>query len=219
MENEDFMLVPAEAWHKLLSWYGMVDGQPPLERKVTWTGRDGGNRGSPGRVLTLCVCVCQVVDLPSTVKVEIYPIELFLCLHSNMENVVTSQFSRTDNICECACAPAGTALDRPDAVCLCSDAIQRAVCGAFGVAEGSECRLWMKSSDSSCERLRNLHMSVLDACLSTGMVTTRLSVPLLSVSLHDAESRSKVRLCACQTVVMETRNADGTWPSSRPQIM
>lgn len=35
MENEEFVLVPAEAWHKLLSWYGMVDGQPPLERKVT----------------------------------------------------------------------------------------------------------------------------------------------------------------------------------------
>lgn len=34
VENEDFMLVPAEAWHKLLTWYGMVDGQPPLERKV-----------------------------------------------------------------------------------------------------------------------------------------------------------------------------------------
>lgn len=34
MENEDFMLVPAEAWTKLLSWYGIVDGQPPLERKV-----------------------------------------------------------------------------------------------------------------------------------------------------------------------------------------
>uniref|UniRef100_H3DBW0 Ubiquitin carboxyl-terminal hydrolase n=1 Tax=Tetraodon nigroviridis TaxID=99883 RepID=H3DBW0_TETNG len=143
VENEDFVLVPAEAWHKLLSWYGMVDGQPPLERKV--------------------------VDLPSTVKVEVYPIELFLCLHSNMENAVTAQFSRTDSIYT----------------------IQRAVCEAFAVPEGSECRLWMKSSDSSCERLRNTHVSVLDACLSTGM----------------------------QTVIMETRNADGTWPSSRPQIM
>uniref|UniRef100_H3BXI0 Ubiquitin carboxyl-terminal hydrolase n=1 Tax=Tetraodon nigroviridis TaxID=99883 RepID=H3BXI0_TETNG len=143
VENEDFVLVPAEAWHKLLSWYGMVDGQPPLERKV--------------------------VDLPSTVKVEVYPIELFLCLHSNMENAVTAQFSRTDSIYT----------------------IQRAVCEAFAVPEGSECRLWMKSSDSSCERLRNTHVSVLDACLSTGM----------------------------QTVIMETRNADGTWPSSRPQII
>nr|ASV49479.1 ubiquitin specific protease 11 [Siniperca chuatsi] len=142
VENEDFMLVPAEAWHKLLAWYGMVDGQPPLERKV--------------------------VDLPSTLKVEVYPVEIFLCLHSNMENVITAQFSRTDNI----------------------QSIQRAMCEAFSVPPGSECRLWMKSSDSSCERLRNVHVSVLDACLSSGM-----------------------------TVIMETRNADGTWPSSRPQIM
>ncbi|XP_061591618.1 ubiquitin carboxyl-terminal hydrolase 11 [Cololabis saira] len=141
-ENEDFVLVPAEAWHKLHVWYGMVGGQPPLERKV--------------------------VDLPSTLKVEVYPVEVFLCLHSNMETVITAQFSRTDNI----------------------HAIQRAICQAFSVPPDSECRLWMKSSDSSCERLRNVHMSVLDTGLSSGM-----------------------------TVIMETRNADGTWPSSRPQIM
>ncbi|XP_029282373.1 ubiquitin carboxyl-terminal hydrolase 11 [Cottoperca gobio] len=142
VENEDFMLVPAEAWHKLLSWYDMVDGQPPLERKV--------------------------VDLPSTLKVEVYPVEIFLCLHSNMENVITVQFSRADSI----------------------RSIQRAMCEAFPVPPGSECRLWMKSSDSTCERLRNVYMCVLDACLSSGM-----------------------------TVILETRNADGTWPSSRPQIM
>uniref|UniRef100_A0A7N6AH14 Ubiquitin carboxyl-terminal hydrolase n=1 Tax=Anabas testudineus TaxID=64144 RepID=A0A7N6AH14_ANATE len=146
VENEDFVLVPAEAWHKLLAWYGIVDGQPPLERKV--------------------------VDLPSTLKVEVYPVEIFLCLHSNMENVITAQFSRADTIREFV------------------SSIQRAMCQGFSVPPGSECRLWMKSSDSSCERLRNVHMSVLDACLSSGM-----------------------------TVIMETRNADGTWPSSRPQIM
>uniref|UniRef100_A0A7N8XSU6 Ubiquitin carboxyl-terminal hydrolase n=1 Tax=Mastacembelus armatus TaxID=205130 RepID=A0A7N8XSU6_9TELE len=74
VENEDFVLVPAEAWHKLQAWYGMVDGQPPLERKV--------------------------VDLPSTLKVEIYPVEVFLCLHSNIENVITAEFSRADSIRE-----------------------------------------------------------------------------------------------------------------------
>lgn len=37
VENEDFLLVPADAWHKLQSWYGLVDGQPPLERKVLST--------------------------------------------------------------------------------------------------------------------------------------------------------------------------------------
>lgn len=59
-------------------------------------------------------------------------------------------------------------------VCVCVDSIQRAMCQAFSVPPGSECRLWMKSSDSSCERLRNVHMSVLDACLSSGMVSMTL---------------------------------------------
>lgn len=34
VENEDFVLIPAEAWRNLLAWYGMVDDQPALERKV-----------------------------------------------------------------------------------------------------------------------------------------------------------------------------------------
>lgn len=41
-----------------------------------------------------------MVDLPSTLKVEVYPVEVFLCLHSNMESVTTAQFSRTDTIRE-----------------------------------------------------------------------------------------------------------------------
>uniref|UniRef100_A0A4W5JUD1 ubiquitinyl hydrolase 1 n=1 Tax=Hucho hucho TaxID=62062 RepID=A0A4W5JUD1_9TELE len=139
VENEDFVLIPAEAWHKLLAWYGMVEVQPALERKV--------------------------VDMPSLVKVEVYPVEIFLCLHSNMENVVTAQFSRADHI----------------------HTIQKVMMKQFDVVEGAETRLWMKSSDTSCERLRNVHVRVLDSCLSSGM-----------------------------TVIMEMRNADGTWPSSRP---
>lgn len=49
----------------------------------------------------LCICVFEVVDLPSTLKVEVYPVEIFLCLHSNMDHVVSRQFSRADTICEC----------------------------------------------------------------------------------------------------------------------
>uniref|UniRef100_A0A8C9VSR3 Ubiquitin carboxyl-terminal hydrolase n=1 Tax=Scleropages formosus TaxID=113540 RepID=A0A8C9VSR3_SCLFO len=142
VENEDFVLIPAEAWHKLLAWYDMLPDQPPLERKV--------------------------VDLPSTVKVEVYPVEIFLCLHSDMENILTEQFSRADAI----------------------HTIQKTMRKLFEVPESAETRLWMKSSDTSCERLRNIHMTVLDSCLSSGMV-----------------------------MIMEMRNADGTWPSSRPQIM
>lgn len=109
VENEDFVLLPSEAWHKLLSWYSMVDSQPALERKVrplNWQAR---------QCLPLAfnfnynfVCVFQVVDLPSTLKVEVYPVEIFLCLHSNMENVVTAQFSRAEKICEFACRSLST---------------------------------------------------------------------------------------------------------------
>lgn len=141
-ENEDFVLVPAEAWHKLLSWYDMMDDQPALERKV--------------------------IDLPSTVKVEIYPVEVHLCLFSNLDNTVTAQFSRADKI----------------------HAIQQHIRQQFMVSESSECRLWMRNADMNSERLRNFNMTVLDACLSSGM-----------------------------TVIMEIRNADGTWPTSKPQIM
>lgn len=60
MENEDFMLVPADAWHRLLGWYGAVEGQPALERKVMPT--DGRQpiraQGAPPVRLTACVCVC-----------------------------------------------------------------------------------------------------------------------------------------------------------------
>ncbi|KTF71915.1 hypothetical protein cypCar_00040507 [Cyprinus carpio] len=120
----------------------MMDNQPPLERKV--------------------------VDLPSTVKVEVYPVEIYLCLSSNMESTVSACFSRADKI----------------------HAIHQKIRQHFNVSETAESRLWMRSTDTSSERLRNLNMTILDSCLSSGM-----------------------------TVIMEIRNADGTWPTSRPQIM
>lgn len=44
--------------------------------------------------------LCQVVDLPSTLKVEIYPVEIYLCLHNDMDHGISNQFSRTDTIRE-----------------------------------------------------------------------------------------------------------------------
>uniref|UniRef100_A0A8B9LEG6 Ubiquitin carboxyl-terminal hydrolase n=1 Tax=Astyanax mexicanus TaxID=7994 RepID=A0A8B9LEG6_ASTMX len=142
VENEDFVLVPAEAWRKLLSWYGMVPEQPALERKV--------------------------IDLPSTVKVEIYPVEISLCLHSNMEEVVTEQFSRTDTICK---------------------VMQK----QFEVEEDAEPRLWMKSSDTSCERLRNTQMTVLDTCLATGMVKLHIHMDDMAKMRNSVEEQDTYR--------------------------
>uniref|UniRef100_A0A6I8NRX1 Ubiquitin carboxyl-terminal hydrolase n=1 Tax=Ornithorhynchus anatinus TaxID=9258 RepID=A0A6I8NRX1_ORNAN len=89
-----------------------------------------------------------VVELPSTQKVEVYPVELLLCQHSDMDSLNTTQFSRADSI----------------------ELVLRVARQQFQVGPEEETRLWVKNSDGSCERLRNPHMSVLDACLSPGQV-------------------------------------------------
>uniref|UniRef100_A0A8C4YUM3 Ubiquitin carboxyl-terminal hydrolase n=1 Tax=Gopherus evgoodei TaxID=1825980 RepID=A0A8C4YUM3_9SAUR len=101
-------------------------------------------------------------------KVEVYPVELYLCQHNDLDSPVTAQFSRVNTI----------------------DSVLQEARRQFEVPPEDETRLWVKNSDGSCERLRNIHMTVLDACLSMG-----------------------------QVVIMETRNKDGTWPSSRPHVM
>uniref|UniRef100_A0A8D0GZ80 ubiquitinyl hydrolase 1 n=1 Tax=Sphenodon punctatus TaxID=8508 RepID=A0A8D0GZ80_SPHPU len=142
VESEEYVLVPEGVWQKLVSWYGIEHDQPPIERRV--------------------------VELPSTQKVEVYLVELFLCQHNDLENPVTAQFSRVDAV----------------------DAVLKEARQQFAVAAQAETQLWVKNADGSCERLRNLQATVLDACLSSG-----------------------------QVVIMETRNKDGTWPSSRPHLM
>ncbi|KAG8129760.1 hypothetical protein E2320_016547 [Naja naja] len=110
----------------------------------------------------------KVVGLPSMQKVEVYLVELYLCQHNDVDSHVVTQFSRMDTI----------------------DSVLKEARHQFSVPAEDESRLWVKNADGSYERLRNLQMTVLDACLSSG-----------------------------QIVIMETRSKDGTWPSSRPHIM
>lgn len=42
----------------------------------------------------------QVIELPGIRKVEVYPIELLLVQHSDMETALTIQFSYTDSVGE-----------------------------------------------------------------------------------------------------------------------
>lgn len=34
IDELDYILVPTEGWNKLVSWYGLSDGQEPIARKV-----------------------------------------------------------------------------------------------------------------------------------------------------------------------------------------
>jgi len=35
IDELDYVLVPTEAWDKLVAWYGCIDGQQPIVRKVS----------------------------------------------------------------------------------------------------------------------------------------------------------------------------------------
>ncbi|OWJ99394.1 USP11 [Cervus elaphus hippelaphus] len=120
VEGEDYVLLPAAAWHYLVNWYGLEHGQPPIERKV--------------------------VELPSIHKVEVYPVELVLVQHSDMDTPHTAQFSQTDSV----------------------DLVLQTAREQFLVSPQEETRLWIKNAEGSFERLCNTRVSVLDASLKTG---------------------------------------------------
>ncbi|KAM6981471.1 ubiquitin carboxyl-terminal hydrolase 4 [Aplochiton taeniatus] len=75
IDELDYVLVPTEAWNKLVNWYGCLEGQEPIVRKVVEHG--------------MFVKHC---------KVEVYLLELNLCENDNMDNVVTRHFSKADTI-------------------------------------------------------------------------------------------------------------------------
>ncbi|XP_056131407.1 ubiquitin carboxyl-terminal hydrolase 4 isoform X2 [Lampris incognitus] len=75
IDELDYVLVPTEAWNDLVSWYGCLEGQRPIVRKVVEHG--------------MFVKHC---------KVEVYLLELNLCENGNMDNVVTRHFSKADTI-------------------------------------------------------------------------------------------------------------------------
>ncbi|XP_036852251.2 ubiquitin carboxyl-terminal hydrolase 11 isoform X8 [Manis javanica] len=122
LEGEDYVLLPAAAWHHLVNWYGLEHGQPPIEHKV--------------------------VELHSIWKVDVYPVELLLVKHSDMDTPHTAQFSHTDSV---------------DLV-LCTAQEQ------FLVSPQEETRLWIKNAEGFFERLCNTHITVLDAALKSGQL-------------------------------------------------
>ncbi|KAJ8372031.1 hypothetical protein AAFF_G00295430 [Aldrovandia affinis] len=75
IDELDYVLMPTEAWLKLLSWYGCLQGQCPIVRKVVEHG--------------MFVKHC---------KVEVYLLELNLSEHNDMDNVVMRHFSKADTI-------------------------------------------------------------------------------------------------------------------------
>ncbi|KAK3578656.1 hypothetical protein CHS0354_002959 [Potamilus streckersoni] len=74
-DDKDFILVPEEAWNKLMGWYGLTKGQEPVGRKVITEGY-----------------------YQKQLKIEIYPVQLKLCQNKDLEHPVSRPFSRADTI-------------------------------------------------------------------------------------------------------------------------
>ncbi|XP_065605504.1 ubiquitin carboxyl-terminal hydrolase 4 [Cyrtonyx montezumae] len=71
----DYVLVPSSAWQKLVSWYGCIEGQQPIVRKVMEFGLYAKHY-----------------------EVEVYPLELKLYESSSPSNVISCCFSRRDSV-------------------------------------------------------------------------------------------------------------------------
>ncbi|NXX77179.1 UBP4 hydrolase, partial [Urocolius indicus] len=75
IDELDYVLVPTEAWNKLVAWYGCIDGQQPIVRKVVEYGL-----------------------FVKHYKVEVYLLELKLCECSDPDNVISCHFSKADTV-------------------------------------------------------------------------------------------------------------------------
>ncbi|XP_065542960.1 ubiquitin carboxyl-terminal hydrolase 4 isoform X2 [Lathamus discolor] len=75
IDELDYVLVPTEAWNKLVMWYGCMDGQQPIVRKVVEYGL-----------------------FVKHYKVEVYLLELKLCESSDPDNVISCHFSKADTV-------------------------------------------------------------------------------------------------------------------------
>ncbi|XP_076202359.1 ubiquitin carboxyl-terminal hydrolase 4 isoform X2 [Aptenodytes patagonicus] len=75
IDELDYVLVPTEAWNKLVTWYGCIDGQQPIVRKVVEYGL-----------------------FVKHYKVEVYLLELKLCESSDPDSVISCHFSKADTV-------------------------------------------------------------------------------------------------------------------------
>ncbi|XP_050016803.1 ubiquitin carboxyl-terminal hydrolase 11 [Alexandromys fortis] len=90
----------------------------------------------------------QVIELPGLRKVELYPIELLLVQHSDMETALTIRFSHTDSV----------------------DFVLQTAREQFLVEPHEDARLWIKNSEGSLDRLCNTQVTLLEASIETGQL-------------------------------------------------
>ena len=77
MDELDYFLLPAQAWNKLVEWYGMTAGSRPIPRVVVEYGL-----------------------YMKHLKVGVYPLDIKLCVHPHLSNIIKLNFSRAHTVGE-----------------------------------------------------------------------------------------------------------------------
>ncbi|XP_015782630.1 ubiquitin carboxyl-terminal hydrolase 15 [Tetranychus urticae] len=132
VENEDFVYVPAELWTILVNEFGLSGKKHMIRRKV--------------------------IDRPSARAsyklLELYPVELKLCLHGTKQEIITAQFSQVTTLKE----------------------LEKEMRKLFKVDDKAETQLWacgslLNAYDPS-EPKKNDDQTLVEASLSSGAIVT-----------------------------------------------
>ena len=62
IREQDYTLVPKEAWTELVSWYGLAEGQEPIERRVIQQSRFMDHLKVEVYLMDVKMCHCQEMD-------------------------------------------------------------------------------------------------------------------------------------------------------------
>lgn len=178
-EDLDFVFIPQEGWDLLEANFGIVNENHTVKRQVI----------EQGHFSAYCI-------------VEVYPIELKLCLYGSKEDILVKTFSRVTTLHD----------------------LEEEMKRLFKIDPSKDAQLWASGAvlnphaEHSSPPLNNCAAST----STSSAAASSSSSPVVSSSsapskTNDNQSLADAGLHSGSIVTLEVKNADGTWPSSRPK--
>nr|XP_017209945.1 ubiquitin carboxyl-terminal hydrolase 15-like [Danio rerio] len=198
IDELDYILLPADGWRRLISWYGLKEGQQPIARQVHTHTHTHTPDNALANVSILCVthletgAAVQRTPAITTLITQSASIQCSWCCVRCLEECwkpVTIDFhSRQRNPVEVSgysVTHTHTHTHTHTLFCCVSpaDSIEREMRKLFSIPDEKETRLWNRYMSNTFEPLNKPHSTIQDAGLYQG-----------------------------QVLVIEQQNEDGSWP-------
>lgn len=175
-EDLDYVFVPEEGWELLVSRFGIVDDKHVIKRQVI----------EQGHFSVYCI-------------VEVYPIELKLCLYGSKDTeIIVKPFSRVKTLHE----------------------LETEMKRLFKIDPSRDAQLWASGAvlNPHLDSGLMLNQPSTSSASSTAVANTSSDVSATAGSKNnDNQTLNDAGLHSGSIVTLEVRNSDGTWPSSRPK--